>query len=106
VLKVKELCRLRRLDLAAAAAAGGTAPGALDGAPLPRQMLAHDGSSFDTVSQLAKSYLPAGLTALSDATLSQATDSIRASMSVDVLAVVLSCCALVGFYVVSARDAT
>ena len=106
VLKVKELCRLRRLDLAAAAAAGGTAPGALDGAPLPRQMLAHDGSSFDTISQLAKSYLPAGLTALSDATLSQATNSIRASMSVDVLAVVLSCCALVGFYVVSARDAT
>jgi hypothetical protein len=99
VLRVKELCRERLVDINAAAQAGGTEPGALDSTPLPRRVLRHDGSSFDIVNQLAKGYLPAGLQALSDETLTQATERIQASMSVDVLAVVISCGALVGFYV-------
>ena len=57
VLRVKELCRLRQLDLEAAAQAGGTEPGALDSMPLPKKVLQHDGSTFDIISQLAKSYL-------------------------------------------------
>jgi hypothetical protein len=98
ILRVLELCRLRRLDLAAAAAAGDTASGALGGAPLPRAVLLHDGSSFDIVSQSGKDFLPAGYTALSDATLSEATTAIRASLDADVLAVSFSCVALVVFY--------
>jgi hypothetical protein len=57
VLRVKELCRERLVDINAAAQAGGTEPGALDSTPLPRRVLRHDGSSFDIVSQLAKAYL-------------------------------------------------
>jgi hypothetical protein len=57
------------------------------------------GDSYDIINKMCLGYLPAGLESLSDVVLKESTTMINASMSIDILAVICSIIALIGFYV-------
>lgn len=54
--------------------------------------------AYDIINKMCLSYIPAGLEALSDVVLNESTSMINASMSIDILAVICSILALIGFY--------
>jgi hypothetical protein len=57
------------------------------------------GDAYDIINKMCLGYLPAGLESLSDVVLKESTTMINASMSIDILAVICSIIALIGFYV-------
>jgi hypothetical protein len=56
------------------------------------------GDAYDVINKMCLGYIPAGLETLSDVVLNESTSMINVSMSIDILAVICSILALIGFY--------
>jgi hypothetical protein len=69
-----------------------------DGGVYDEEDILDHGDELDVVNKLCATYLPAGLDALSGTVLEESTEMINLSMSIDILAVICSIIALIGFY--------